>query len=368
MMKKSIFAVAVASALTFGAAQAETIIYGSIRYDYENVKYGDADRVSNLSDAGSRFGIKGSEDLGNNNAAIFNLEWGFNGMSNDIPEKNAQAAYIRKAVLGLTGNWGTFVAGRLDNPFYQTLVDDSVVDGFNGSNVITAATQRAMYSNITRSSAKWGGGKASGLARVGKAAAYVTPDFSGFSASLALIVDGDWKESKDVDMWTLNAQYTHDFGANGELLLKAGYIDGKAAVVDKQGVNVTGNNNEKSKMWGLFAGYSQDAFAVTAAYAQGDHKNPGNDKDKAKGWDLGASFSFGPNYFSTIRAAYGQNELKTGDDKDKVKSWAIGFEQKLSTRTRAWVEYGQTEEKFSTRADNDKVKDKVLSIGMRHDF
>ncbi len=361
MMKKSIFAVAVASALTFGAAQAETVIYGSIRYDYENVKYGDADRVSNLSDAGSRFGIKGSEDLGNNNAAIFNLEWGFNGMSNDVDEKNAQSAYIRKAVLGLTGNWGTFVAGRLDNPFYQTLVDDSVVDGFNGSNVITAATQRAMATNILRLSANANidsNAKNSGLARVGKAAAYVTPEFSGFSASAAVIMDESWTESKSVDLWTLNATYNYDLGANGNILAKAGYIDGKASV----------KNDERSKMWGLFLGYSQDAFSVTAAYTQGDHKNPGTHKDKAKGWDLGASFSFGPNYFSTVRATYGENELKTGDTKDKVKAWAVGFEQKLSTRTRAWVEYGQTEEKYSVPNLSDKSKDKVLSIGMRHDF
>ena len=37
-MKKSIFAVAVASVLTLGAAQAVTVLYGSIRYDYESKK------------------------------------------------------------------------------------------------------------------------------------------------------------------------------------------------------------------------------------------------------------------------------------------------------------------------------------------
>lgn len=37
-MKKSIFAAAVTSVLTLGAAQAETVLYGSIRSDYENKK------------------------------------------------------------------------------------------------------------------------------------------------------------------------------------------------------------------------------------------------------------------------------------------------------------------------------------------
>ena len=85
MMKKSIFAVAVASVLTLGAAQAETVLYGSIRYDYESKKVQNmteegnkfkkltSNRVSNLNDAGSRIGLKGSEDLGNGTAVILRV-------------------------------------------------------------------------------------------------------------------------------------------------------------------------------------------------------------------------------------------------------------------------------------------------------
>ena len=413
MMKKSIFAVAVASALTLGAAQAETVLYGSIRYDYENKKietpynYTNGNgflrvgfsgkRLSNLEDAGSRIGLKGSEDLGNGNAAIYHLEWGFDGME----QGNYGGGFKnRLAILGLTGDWGTFAAGRQDNPFKQTLVDDHVVDGFNGSNVITSASQRAMTTVLT-------GQQAAGYytylnangtihmvgpntaaygwhinydqnraeaSRVGKVIAYVTPNLAGFQASAALMMDEDLyptNDQKSIDLWTINAQYAYDLGANGTILTKAGYINAKLA------------DDNSSKMWGLFLGYSQDAFSVTASYAKGDHRAdsitlaPMNipagtgyaafDKSKSQGWDLGASFSFGPNYFSTIRAAYGESELKNAGNKDKVKSWAVGFEQKLSTRTRAWVEYGNEETTFSA-THVDKRKNSVLSIGMRHDF
>ncbi|TWS21730.1 hypothetical protein FK268_23100, partial [Tsukamurella sputi] len=47
MMKKSIFAVAVASVLTLGAAQAETVLYGSIRYDYESKKIDKHEKTDN---------------------------------------------------------------------------------------------------------------------------------------------------------------------------------------------------------------------------------------------------------------------------------------------------------------------------------
>ncbi|UNM96323.1 porin [Ignatzschineria rhizosphaerae] len=358
MMKKSIFAVAVASVLTLGAAQAETVLYGSIRYDYENKKneFGDttldangkAKRVSNLSDAGSRIGIKGSEDLGNGNAVIYNLEWGFDGMTQD----ESKGAKTRKAMLGLTGDWGTFVAGRQNNPFYDTLVDGSVVDDFNGSNVIKSAAQRAMTTTLNPGANPYD----ASFTRVGKVAAYITPEFAGFQASAAIMMDDSLyaiNDEKNLDLWTINAKYAYDFGANGTLTAKAGYIQGKLA------------DTNKSKAWGLFLGYSQDSFGVTAAYADGNHKNVGADhKEKSKGWDLGASFSFGPNYFSTVRANYGENQVKLEGNKEKVKSWAVGFEQKLSTRTRAWVEYGQ--EKYHDNAD--KPKNNVISVGMRHDF
>ena len=362
MMKKSIFAVAVASALTLGAAQAETVLYGSIRYDYESKKtefdskgtYADAKRLSNLSDAGSRIGIKGSEDLGNNNAVIYNLEWAFDGMENGKEGSGTAGGFKnRLAVLGLTGDWGTFTAGRQYNPFYNVLVDGTVVDSFNGSNVITSAAQRAMTSTLLGADSL----TEAKFSRVGKVIAYTTPELAGFQANVALMMDDGLyatNDEKNIDLWTINAKYAYDLGANGVLEAQAGYIQGKIA------------DKNKSKAWGLRLGYSQDAFAVTAAYADGNHKDAAlNDvKEKSKGWDLGASFSFGPNYFSTVRANYGENQVKVDGDKGKVKSWAVGFEQKLSTRTRAWVEYGQ--EKFHDNAD--KPKNNVISVGMRHDF
>ncbi|GGZ96185.1 porin [Ignatzschineria ureiclastica] len=390
MMKKSIFAVAVASVMTLGAAQAETVLYGSIRYDYQSKKLEDykekdgqhgldqvenkikkftGKRVSNLADAGSRIGIKGSEDLGNNNAVIYNLEWGFNGMT----QEESKGGKTRKAILGVTGDWGTVTAGRQDNPFKNTIVEDSVTDGFNGSDVISSAAQRAMTSTLAGvvvGERETENGLApiqeAAASRIGKVIAYTTPEFAGFQANAAVMMDADMyadNKEKNIDLWTVNAKYSYDLGANGTILAKAGYIQGKVA-----------ENENKSKAWGLMLGYSQDAFAVTASYADGNYKSKegsnapikGN-KVKSKGWDLGASYSFGPNYFSTVRVAYGQNQVKQEGQKDKVKSWAVGFEQKLSTRTRAWVEYGANETKFAGEG-NDKKKDNVVSIGMRHDF
>lgn len=442
-MKKSIFAVAVTSALTLGAAQAETVLYGSIRSDYENKKEStlkahralgfnsqgqavnrtqyrfSSKRLSNLEDAGSRIGIRGSDDLGNNIAIIYQLEWGFNGME---AGNSGSGFRNRLAILGLTGDWGTITAGRQNNPFKQTIVDDTVQDGFNGSNVSSNAGLRAMnsallgldlaavgtYENSNGDIVHGSYGIVDGPSintasnsRLGKAIAYVTPDIAGFKASAALMINGDLyrelsynegvvagrNQQKTIDLWTINVRYNYDLGANGSILAKAGYINGKLA------------DNNSSKMYGLFLGYIADQFSVTASFAAGDHTPQGaressfttpngntvhsfsnGAKNKYNGWDVGASFSFGANYYSTVRATYGENEIKRdGDDylfiadsyneggKDKVKSWAVGFEQKLSPRTRAWLEYGAEETTYQ-QVNIDKKKDNVISVGMRHDF
>ena len=379
MMKKSIFAVAVASALTLGAAQAETVLYGSIRYDYENKKneFGDttldangkAKRVSNLSDAGSRIGLKGSEDLGNGTAVIYNLEWAFDGMENGEAGSGTAGGFKnRLAYMGLTNaDFGTFTAGRQWNPFYQTIVEDTVADDFNGSNVITSASQRAMTATLAAAPAL--SNADAKFSRVGKVIAYTTPEFAGFQANAAVMMDADLYETnsrKNADLWTINAKYSYDVTADGQLFAKLGYIQGKVSGGSQ--INAGQVMKKSSKVWGLYLGYLSDSVKVTATYADGNQSNldgQSGPKAKSKGWDLGASYSFGPNYFSTVRANYGQNELKVEGDKDKVKSWAVGFEQKLSTRTRAWVEYGQEELKVQS---TDKKKNNVISVGMRHDF
>ncbi len=346
-MKKGLLAVAVAGALTMGAAQAETSIYGSIRYDYNNFKpisvntdangnttFTKGDRVSDFQDQGSRIGIKGSEDLGNGLALVFKLEWGFDGMEG---LNKGDGFENRIAMLGLAGDFGTVALGRLDNPFKQTIVDGNVIDDFN-----------SRWSNSSANAALRTAFLGKNIDRVGNAIAYITPEFSGFSANAAIIMDNEiFTEKKHADVWTLNAQYQHELGFYG----KVGYIQGYV-------------NEDKSRAWGAQVGYKQDQFGFTAAYADGKHSADVATKDK--GWDLGGYFSFGNDYASTIRASYGQDKPKVGGETvGKTKRWALGFQQDLSERTRVWVEYGETRVKPQ---GGETFKDNGLSIGIRHDF
>ena len=67
----------------------------------------------------SRWGLRGSEDLGGGLRAFFNLESGIN--VDTGASSNAVTFFDRASVVGLAGNWGSLTAGR-----QNTLVADSV--------------------------------------------------------------------------------------------------------------------------------------------------------------------------------------------------------------------------------------------------
>jgi len=182
-MKKTLLAAALlAGFATAGVAQAETSVtlYGILDtgYGYQNYKYDHAGaditaKSSGLRDGtfnGNRFGLKGSEDLGDGLRAIFQLEQGFN--LNDGGAASTKQ-FHRQAFVGLSSDsWGTFTMGRQ----YSAGVDTFLVP--NGVNMGDA-------DKIFGST-----GLSEGT-RVDNSFKYVTPDLSGFKAVLLYGTDND---------------------------------------------------------------------------------------------------------------------------------------------------------------------------------
>lgn len=392
-MKKSLVVVALAGAMAFTAASAETVLYGSIRLGaevsknhYSDVtnKAGDITAVREnkrgleMKDFDSRLGLKGSEDLGNGTKVIYQLEWGFDGMAGDA---NGEGFKNRLAYIGLTGDWGTVALGRQNNPFTESLNAGTIADEFNGdyTSALRIATGQVAFG-------------APMPTRVGNSVAYVSPSFSGFSFTVAGIAkapkavnenvdvqiqpgldlsipqfspeatyNGAGNKNKGFDIYTVGLNYEHESG----FYAKAAYL-GADLYKDQKRVNT----------YGLNVGFINEQFGVTADFggASKGRKN-GGVKTSSTGWDVGAQFSFGPDYFSTVRATAGQSKVtyKTVEaDKltDKMTVWAVGFEQKLSTRTKVWAEFAKENQKLKVRgvSESNKRHNDVFSLGIRHDF
>lgn len=187
-MQKKIIALAVAGlASTAAFAQTNVTIYGSVdagysyRWDAENRTTGNHSRssIDTGNSAGNRLGFKGTEDLGNGLKAVFLLEQGFN--FDTGAQGQGGRMFGRQAYVGLTGGFGTAVAGRLYTPHFSFV---SGIDPF-------AAGTVGQYRNVWGNTGNVLGGGAASAAnlldptRVDNAVAYISPNFGGFDVTVA---------------------------------------------------------------------------------------------------------------------------------------------------------------------------------------
>ena len=334
-MKKSIFALAVATAVSVSSlAQAETVLYGSLRLSVDYVE----DSEVNVMDTGSRWGLKGGEDLGGGTSVFYNVEFGFDAAEG---EGHNSVFKTRLAHVGFTGeSWGTVAIGRMDNPFHYVIIDHGIdfsnEVGFFGSGKATEFVFGS-YSS-----------------RTGNAVAYTSPNWSGFSFNGAVIMDSDVSNGRDADAWTLNAKYKHE--ATG-VYANAGYMA-----------------NRVTDVWALSAGWDSDMFTIGADFLMGTKDVSATNELNSIGWDIGGSYKFNES-MSSVWGRYGQADLDTDVanrtvSSNEVQTWAIGFQHKLTKRTRAWVEFSQDSIDVKQAGLPTVSGDKAnrLNVGIRHDF
>lgn len=191
-MRKTL--VAVAAALAFGSLSAhagDIQMYGLIDVGLSYV-HSDADQpgvdsvdkftMENASEFGSRWGIRGTEDLGNGYKVGFVLESGFK--SDDGTLDQGGRLFGREAHIDLYSPYGTLSAGVL--PIFGSVL---------GANGLFRAID-PLFANYT---VGFGSGfaTASKLTRVNNALSYVTPTFSGVTGYAMYSFQTDTTDDKN---------------------------------------------------------------------------------------------------------------------------------------------------------------------------
>lgn len=330
-MKKSIIALAVTASTFAGVAQADTTLFGSIRMAYTYSDNGTADATSHAGNYGSRFGIKGDNDLGNGLTAVYRYE-------NRINEERRYGGTVSNGssltgglgtddlYLGLAGNFGAVLVGTM-----PTLRDsDELGIGFGLSN------------NSDPSNLLEAGYGRNALLNASNAIAYVSPDMSGFRAGVAVIADATDTTNDHVDAYDLMARYS----ANG-IYAGIGY----------QSTNMDVGNDWSNL--GLGLGYEMDGvFNVGFLFEQED----------TEGSSLNPRFfRLGGTYFiSDTDSVYASVSMYDSDvsGADEVFAGLLGYQHNFSSRTRVWAEYGYQGE-TSNNANDDVNK---FAVGLRTDF
>ena len=187
-MKKTLIAVAVMAASGIAFAASNVTLYGVIEEGVvlEKAKHGDTtvDLRSGF-DQGSRWGIKGTEDLGNGYSVGFILEQGFNVDSGD--EATSGKAFSREAFMYVNGGFGKLGFGRTG------------ALSFAQSNAIL--TGWAFGTSYGLSS--WTSAIGNNFSRMDNVVSYATPVFDGFSVH-AMYSNG---LTGDSEKWSDNNHY-----------------------------------------------------------------------------------------------------------------------------------------------------------------
>jgi predicted porin len=152
-------------------AHAQTVIlYGRLNLNYERIQIrqnnpagtaGNFDRVSSNS---SRFGMRGSEDLGDGLSAIYQVESGFNA---DVGTGEIAS---RDSWVGLKGGFGQIRLGKMDTPMKNS---GGMTDRFKGTGIQDDGGIAAL------------GGSGNGFSRrQNNAMRYDSPNFAGMRIEL----------------------------------------------------------------------------------------------------------------------------------------------------------------------------------------
>ena len=398
-MKKTLAAVAVLGAFAGSALAADVQLYGivdtGLRYthfdaDSDAAGYDATDSfgIQSGNQSGSRFGFKGTEDLGNGLTVGFILENQFN--SDDGSLTDDDHFFRRESSLFLQGGFGKVAMGRMGS--------------INGG-----TSSWAKYGVLSAFGTSWDYSAQAGSWAIGgglwdNMIAYETPDFAGFKvfAQYGMGTNDAENESRSDRYYAIGASY-----ANGPLNLyfavdsinyQTADADGalaNASDIDDS-LTITFGGNYDFEVLKLFAGAQyfdeiklskmgcgvgmMDVTEYNSVTGKGTEKDPykSNYASKFKGWSLGVSASIpAAGGQVLVGAAYldaeAADSVAKTNENDELSRWIVsaGYDYPLSKRTNVYgvVTYAQDSLEYtkSSLKDQDPTIFAAM-VGIRHKF
>ena len=353
-MKKTLFVLA-AMALCSGAAMAQSsvAIYGvvdvGVSVDKGGIN-GTSTRVTSGMATQSRWGFRGTEDLGSGLSALFVIEGGFS--ADKGTSTQGGTLFGRTSIVGLRSKtFGTVTAGLQDTPYFTTLnvVVDPLRNGIIRSNNLMSPTGFRASNSVL----------------------YRTKGFSGFSGDLMYVageVSGDSEAQRAVGgsfgytQGPLNARIAYHRKNNDtalvkgtddarNLLLGANYDFGRAkgyfGYETSKGPNSSPLNNPAPVFGGAMPVASTDSADLL----------------------LGVALPFGA---STLVGSYVRKDDKTFRNQD-ARQIGVAYMYAFSKRTDVYTSYAVIRNHNGAsytegNSEEPGTGDKQFTVGLRHRF
>lgn len=315
MMKKTLLAVAVLGTFAgSAAAQSSVTLYGVADANVERIKGATSlNRISSGGVQGSRWGLRGTEDLGGGLRAVFQLESGFN--IDTGTSGQGGALFGRQAYVGLAGGFGAVRLGRQYSP-----MDD--VAGMVGTKTYDVLSVVPIIGNGDYN-------------RVNNAITYLTPNFGGFTAQVQYSL-GEERASSNTSkdfgkQYSMHAMYSGGPLSAGLSVMRV--IDGNGTTAGKQDLDAV-----------LLVGAYDFGFAKFTAYYDQEDRLTGTAKMKVYG--LSAAVPFGSTTLA-LGAAQAKNVLGSTASGDDANLFTVQLTHNLSKRTALYAHF--------TAVDNDSA-------------
>ena len=396
-MKKTFVAAAVLGAFAASAMAADVTLYGVIDtgLHYSNTNAESKHDVNSFDmktgvSAGNRWGLKGTEDLGNGYKVGFVLENGFT--EDDGKLGNGGRLFGREANLYVASDFGTLSFGRVGAltsgcGSYDQMKYTPFATGWAG----TATKANFMLADRDR---------------MDNTVTYVTPEFAGFKVLAQYSFNRDGQETagneRQNDRYAaLGAAYKN--GAFQSALVVDTVMHNNKSANDKDSLGVTLGASYDFEVVKLFAmgQYGQHENFLGTTFDKGTKTTAANTKYAAdyfktlssKGWkgygvNLGATV---PVLGGTVLAQASYLDAKTHDgmtfekaakdadadsqaedsyDEVKAENWgiALGYTYAFSKRTNLYTYVSYTETKKTIDDASAKTKFTEYGLGIKHSF
>lgn len=380
-MKKTLAAVAVLGAFAGSALAADVQLYGvvdeGLAYSHVDLD-GTADATDSFSmnsgmQSGSRFGFKGTEDLGNGLTVGFVLE---NGFSADTGADN-DTFFDREASLFIQGGFGKLAFGKIGsiNCGTSSWAQIGVLSAFGTSNW-------GGYSNQFGSTASTG-------AVMDNTVAYQTPSFAGFTvyAQYSMgddgsknLLKGSENESSLDRYYAIGAKYANGpltayFAVDSYNYQTFGAENGDK-IDDSLTITLGGNYNFEVAQIFFGAQYFDEVKTFGSLVSNADL----HFADKIKGYGLnlsanipvaGGKIMAGVGYVDA-EAADSVADTSAGNKDNEFQRYIVsaGYDYPFSKRTDAYVvaSYMQDSVDYGTATDDRDPSAFTFVVGLRHKF
>lgn len=395
-MKKTLAAVAVLGAFAGSALAADVTLYGRVNLGVNYVHTDDGSTTSdswslNSGDAtGSRFGLKGVEEISEGLKVGFQLEQGFN--ADDGAESESDKAFRREARLYVATDYGTLHMGRF-----------GALDSAAGSLDMVGglSSMGTGYGDIIGDQ----GRVFKTYGRMNNSIAYTSPEFAGMKLSAMVSLgdnnsefdkvtntNGKWAVAYDGEgEATHNVDRYYGLGVNGQWgALGAGLV---VSMLDKgndtfsEAFSITADDELKAVRttgddgYNVTAGTNYD-FGVAKVFLAGNYYKAGKglkltsiggaepkaEKTDVHSWGVSTSVE-APLAAGTFQAAvaYGvkTDDAKAKDQDTEILNVGAFYKYPLSKRTYVYAGAGYDQEKAD---GSDTVKTYEVISGIAHHF